>query len=230
MGAPCASSPTNASSGTLLGGHVRVGVGRCARQWLPCELSGGRVRPRARGTRVHRESTAREQPLARRGASGASGRARAALRLAGAQRARRRRTPGIRVTLRRRGLTFATGRAVPGLTALAGLGSTHGRDMTGEADGLRAVGAQNPRHAAERQRHPLAVARGVTAARKRPCGGCGTPTDRITFDPATLLPQAPRCDACAEADWNVRVALAPGASDVNGRIEPRAAGNETRQP
>src|SRR3954451_13789291 len=49
---------------------------------------------------------------------------------------------------------------------------------------------------------------GVTGAQPRPCVGCDAPTDRITFDPDTLLPEAPRCARCAEADWDVRVELA----------------------
>ena len=54
---------------------------------------------------------------------------------------------------------------------------------------------------------PLRSLGGVAAARKRPCAGCGVPTDRITFDPATCLPEPPRCASCAEADWDVRVEL-----------------------
>jgi hypothetical protein len=56
---------------------------------------------------------------------------------------------------------------------------------------------------------PLRTLDGVSAVRKRSCVGCGTPTDRITFDPDTGLPEAPRCERCAEADWDVRVELAP---------------------
>jgi len=52
---------------------------------------------------------------------------------------------------------------------------------------------------------------GVAAVRLRPCVGCGTPTDRLTFDQDTLEPEPPRCAACAEADWDVRVELAPDA-------------------
>lgn len=42
---------------------------------------------------------------------------------------------------------------------------------------------------------PVRSLDGVAAVRVRPCVGCGTPTDRLTFDPDTLEPEPPevRC-------------------------------------
>lgn len=56
---------------------------------------------------------------------------------------------------------------------------------------------------------PVRSLDGVAAARLRPCVGCGTLTDRLTFDPDTLDPEAARCVDCDEADWEVRVELLP---------------------
>lgn len=51
------------------------------------------------------------------------------------------------------------------------------------------------------------VVDGVMAAFPRPCVGCGTPTGRIVFEPASMSARPARYATCKEAAWDVAVEL-----------------------